>query len=81
MPSFNLPRMNANALKLVSLGDVLGSLLYLGGCAECRRQFLSTHDRVAQVQRPYNDPAYPGLTYTITICERCARAAAKSEAA
>jgi DNA-directed RNA polymerase subunit RPC12/RpoP len=46
-----------NALKY--LGDVLGSLRYLGRCAICRIQFMSTHDRVLQTDA--------GI-----LCERCA---------
>jgi hypothetical protein len=33
-------------LSLMSLGDALGSLRYLGSCACCRDQFMSTHIQV-----------------------------------
>lgn len=48
------------ALVLRALGDVLGSLLYLGHCHRCKQQFMSRHDRVAVVDDQ-------------RICARCAR--------
>lgn len=37
----------ARPVRLIALGDLLGSLSYLGACARCRGQFMSTHERVS----------------------------------
>lgn len=46
-------------LSFRTLGDVLGSLTYLGSCPRCRTQHMSTHDRVLVVDA------------TEILCERC----------
>ncbi len=48
---------------LTYLGNLLGSLTYLGQCRPCGSQFMSTREMVARVNGE-------------TLCERCARKAA-----
>lgn len=48
-------------MRVDALGNILGSVRYLGSCIDCRAQFMSTSDRVV---------ALGGCIY----CERCARA-------
>ena len=50
-------------MNLRTLGDLLGPLHYFGACAKCRRQFMSTHDRV------YVDPR-DGYSH-VHYCDRC----------
>lgn len=50
-------------IQVKTLGDVKGSLHYMGACAKCHRQFMSTHERVAVPK----DPGKPG-----TWCLGCA---------
>ena len=52
---------------ITALGNLIGGAAYLGACAECRVQFMSTHDRAALVPH--------GAYLPVIVCERCARKA------
>lgn len=59
------------ALKFEFIGDLFGSLRYLGQCYACGTQFMSTAERAARIQVLLPS----GTLVDLLHCEKCAYAA------
>lgn len=62
-------------VEIVSYGSLIQGRRH-GNCPCCRwHQFMSDYERAAEISFSYKSEKFPGLTYSVIVCERCARRA------